>query len=90
MRPSAALEARGFSRVRLHNFCNGKKQKPKEKSKKTEDPIRFVKKVNKSLSSVSTDQLLRLRDENRKEEFRTALEAAKEQLEALEKWFNEG
>ena len=28
-------------------------------------------------------------DEKRKEEFRTALDAAKEQLEALEKWFNE-
>lgn len=83
-------DARKTAKVLIERFCSGKRQKPKEKPKKTEDPIRFVKKINKSLSSVSTDQLLRLRDEKRKEEFRSVLDSVREQLEALEEWFNEG
>lgn len=83
--------ARKKAKAAIETFCDVKKKAPKEKKteKKTEDPIKFVSKINKSLSTVDTTKMFRLHDEKRRSEFQDLLASVKSQLAAIELWFNE-
>lgn len=81
-------EARKKAKDVIEKFCKIKHTEPK-KEKKSEDPIKLVTKLQKSLSAATPEKLYRIHDEKRRSEFKTLISTVKQQLQELEEWFNE-
>lgn len=84
-------EAVAQAKAIIDKFCKVKikKKEQEEKPQKNVDPIKHLKKVEKSLSKEDISSFYAVASAKRKAEFTELIEKIESELEAIKKWFDE-